>query len=131
MTTMARPSRNLSARKELPGARLLAFCQLKPRLERLTGLHWKNMLSRVINSTEHDPLLVGVSSHTQVRTVGIAFRTAAACQIYEPRPVEHVGVLLNGHNHRGQRWMMKGTFRNVGSSLLVCVHTRDCSRRGG
>ena len=50
------------------------------------------MLSRVINSTEHDLLLVGVSSHIQVRTVGIAFRTAAACQKYERRPIEHVGV---------------------------------------
>jgi hypothetical protein len=30
---------NLSAPKELPGARLLAFCRPKPRLEPLTGLH--------------------------------------------------------------------------------------------
>ena len=89
------------------------------------------MLSRVINSTEHDLLLVGVSSHIQVRTVGIAFRTAAACQKYERRPIEHVGGLLSGHNHRGQLWMMKGTFRNLGSGLLVRVHTTDCSRRGG
>jgi hypothetical protein len=83
---MPRRSRNSSEPEESPGARLPAFCRPKPCLERLTGLHWKNMLSRVTNSTEHEPLIPGVSSHIQVRTAGIAFRTAAACQNYEPRP---------------------------------------------
>ena len=108
---MARPSRNLSAPKELPGARLLAFCRPKPRLEPLTGLHWKNMLSRVTNSTEHEPLLAGVNSHTLDPTLkDRLFPSTVAYQNTSPDPRRTRWGSPERANHRGHVWMMKDTF---------------------
>ena len=57
--TIARQSPSLSALKESPDAQQPVFCRLRDWWVPLTGMHWNDMQSRVIECVEHKPPITG------------------------------------------------------------------------
>src|SRR5215471_19510969 len=107
--TIARQSPSLSALKESPDAQQPVFCRLRDWWVPLTGMHWNDMQSRVIECVEHKPPITGgncprVSDETgSPQRIGV-WMTLARNRKFADSPLELDGFELSVPGFRSSRF---------------------------